>query len=74
VTNLLLHGARHFGEHGLFAGFDQFPLTQVEVVLLDDFLQRGVRWRAGADAVDLLVELVGELVQVGKVMHTASHT
>ncbi|MNZ75816.1 hypothetical protein D3C78_943030 [compost metagenome] len=67
---LFFHRAGHFRQHRLLAGLDQFPLAHVEIVFLDDLLQRDVRRCTGADAVDLAVELVGVFVQVGKVMHT----
>ena len=66
---LFLHRPVDLGQHRLLAGLHQFPLAEVEFILVDDCLQRQVGRCTGADTVQLLVELVGMLLQVGKVLH-----
>ncbi|MNY06442.1 hypothetical protein D3C86_1392000 [compost metagenome] len=59
----------HLRQHGLFAGFDELPALQAEIIGVDDLLNILVGRRARLDAVNLAFELIGMFGEIGKVFH-----
>ena len=63
---IVLHRLLGLGEHAGFRGFDQLEAVEVVLRLGDHVEDDAVAVIAGLDAVDLAVELVLELAEVGQ--------
>ena len=63
---IVLHRLLGLRQHAGFRGFDQFEAFEIVLRLLDHVEDDAVAVIAGLDAIDLAVELVLELADVGQ--------